>query len=435
MPKEFPSGLKPLPYDRRDYDLHRTFGAAIPPVFPENYSVENGLWTPDQSVGGEIFNLPPMPTGCTNYTTCDVCADDDGQLYDPAYQESIVHANARGGVDVRESLGSTLQDKYGKKVRGLRNAKGETGFYRTAYFNIQPTPPLDFFDSIRLAMLVTKEEGRSVSAGTPWFPEFVQPVQGSGGGRPHVGADGILPTPTNWSLEFVSWHNWKIAGWKTINGVSYLIGKPWCGKKYGDKGFCYVSRELANKLFNISGSCAFTISKLEGLEPQQVPFDLVPWLLSIVNYILGLDKPKPPITPPAPVPEPPKPEPPKPDPNALLTLMTGAIQTFEGWWPGSVSYINKNPGNLKFANQAKAIGKDARGFAVFATVEDGLNALKTLITRAARGQSSSYRPDMSLKQFFGVYAPTGDNNAPDLYAKFVAGKMGVSVDFQIRNLV
>ncbi len=34
-------------------------------------------------------------------------------------------------------------------------------FGRTAYFRVTPTYPLDFFDAIRLAMLSTKDEGRS----------------------------------------------------------------------------------------------------------------------------------------------------------------------------------------------------------------------------------------------------------------------------------
>jgi hypothetical protein len=41
----------------------------------------------------------------------------------------------------------------------------------------------------------------------------------------------------------------------------------------------------------------------------------------------------------------------------------------------SRSFRNKNPGNLKWAGQAKAIGHDDKGFAIFATTQDGMDAL------------------------------------------------------------
>jgi hypothetical protein len=96
------------------------------------------------------FNLPATRFGCTDYTQADVCADDDQELKNPMLLEDVTNANACGGIDLRESLTAT------KAVFG-----------RTAYFRVTPAYPLDFFDAIRLAMLSTKNAGRSVSAGTP----------------------------------------------------------------------------------------------------------------------------------------------------------------------------------------------------------------------------------------------------------------------------
>jgi len=274
------SGLKPLSYDRRDYDLLKTFGATAPAQFPDAYSVENGLWTPNQSDGGDpIFGLPPMPYGCTNYTQADCCADDDQHLHNPMLMENVTHANARGGVEMREALNAA------KKVYG-----------RTAYFRITATHPLDMFDAIRLGLLSTKEEGRSASVGTPWFFEWTAPK------------NGILPIPASFSVQNVAWHNWKIAGWKTINGVPYLIGKPWCGKNYGDKGFIYMSRELCNAVFGIPGSCAFTMTKLTGIEPQRVDLEVVQWIVSLIRRVFKFDQEPAPVPPPPPAPLPPKPE-------------------------------------------------------------------------------------------------------------------------------
>lgn len=263
------SGLKPTVFDRRDYDFHKTFGSAVPPTFPDSYNVDLGLWQPSQNDFEPIFKNSPLPFGCTDYTQADLCADEDGELKNPILLENVTHANANGGIDIRVALTAA------KKVFG-----------RTAYFTITPTGGLDFFDSIRLAMLYTREENRSVSAGTPWFPEFLQGVPGSGAGLTQVGPDGILPTPGSLDTSRASWHNWKVAGWKNINGKPYLICKPWIGFWYGDKGYCYMSRELANILFSIRYACAFTLSKRAANMALPVDFDLIGWILSVFHWLI-----------------------------------------------------------------------------------------------------------------------------------------------------
>jgi hypothetical protein len=258
-------GLRPLPYDARDFDLHKTFGATAAPAFPENYSVENGLWCPDQNRGGEVFDLPPMPFGCTDYTQADLCADDDRELKNPLLLENVTRANARGGIDMRESL-----------------AAAKAVFGRTAYFRVTPTYPLDFFDAIRLAMLSTRDEGRSVSVGTPWYPAWDDPHRG-----------GILPIPPSFATGGLGWHNWKVAGWKTIGGAPYLVCKMWAGPSYGDKGFVYMSRELANAVLNISGAAAYTLTKVRPSDIQAIDFEFVKWVVSYIRRLFKVDEPAP----------------------------------------------------------------------------------------------------------------------------------------------
>lgn len=265
------SGAKPTLYDRRDHDLLKTFGAALPPKFPDYYNVDNGLWTPNQNAGGELFNLPPQPYGCTNFTTCDISADDDGVLYNPQVMEERTRANAKGGLDIRVSL------KEATKRGALQDANGNIGPKRTGYFTIRPTQQLDVFDAIRLAMLSTQSEGRSVSAGTPFYPDWMD-----------INKKGILSIPKDFNTSHASWHNWKVSGWKMINDQPYLICKMWLGKNYGDKGFVYMSRPLANSVFNIPGSCAFTVTKLDGLEIQTVDFKLVQWIVSFIKWTFSV---------------------------------------------------------------------------------------------------------------------------------------------------
>lgn len=112
-----------------------------------------------------------------------------------------------------------------------------------------------------------------------------------------------------------------------------------------------------------------------------------------------------------------------------------AIKIHEGWFKGSRSQRNNNPGNIRFASQANTIGKDDKGFAIFKTYADGFAALCRLITNAKSGKSRVYKPEMSLLEFFSVYAPSFDNNDPNNYARFVAQKLKVSIDFKIGDLV
>jgi hypothetical protein len=91
-----------------------------------------------------------------------------------------------------------------------------------------------------------------------------------------------------------------------------------------------------------------------------------------------------------------------------------------------------NPGNLKWANQAKAIGKDEKGFAKFANILDGRAALKAMILNPATCKSKVYKPTMTITQ---KYAPSTAKNNPAAYAFSVAKRMGVPTTFVISNLV
>ena len=110
----------------------------------------------------------------------------------------------------------------------------------------------------------------------------------------------------------------------------------------------------------------------------------------------------------------------------MSTLAT-ALATFEGYYiPGSVASRNNNPGNLRAGPQA--IGKDAKGYAIYATAAAGWADLEQQIgLDAGRG--------LTLSQFIGKYAPASDNNPTSNYLAFVAGKLGVGSDTPLSALV
>lgn len=115
-----------------------------------------------------------------------------------------------------------------------------------------------------------------------------------------------------------------------------------------------------------------------------------------------------------------------------------AIKAYEGWFFGSRSFRNNNPGNLKFTGYTAllgATGQDDKGFARFATPNIGIEALKSFLHQAANGILMAYQPTMSLLDFFHVYAPSSDNNEPNAYAQFVAMKIGVPVTTPIDQIV
>lgn len=121
--------------------------------------------------------------------------------------------------------------------------------------------------------------------------------------------------------------------------------------------------------------------------------------------------------------------------KSKIDLWCEAIQDHEGFYPGSRSYRNHNPGNIKHIGQAKAVGKDSKGFAIFATYADGYMELRNMLVRACTGGSMNYKPTMTLLEFFAKYAPSSDNNNPKHYAETVAKKIGVSPHIQIKDLL
>ncbi len=254
------SGLKKNKHDSRDFSFFKTKKLGGAYFFPDNYNSDAGLWMPDQTTD---YNLP---FGCTSMAQTDLLIDEDKKLYNPLDIENITHSNARGGIQLRESL---------KAAVTLHRAD------HPAFFNVQPDlnqgGVLDWFDAMRAALIIGKPEGRAVSVGTPWFPEFMNTKQG------------VIKAFLDWSLARVSWHNWNVKGWATIDGKVYLICKPWCGRGYGDGGYAYFDRATFNRLMNVPGTVAFVLDKLlPGESPQKIDSTVAQWLTSLFARIFKL---------------------------------------------------------------------------------------------------------------------------------------------------
>jgi hypothetical protein len=114
--------------------------------------------------------------------------------------------------------------------------------------------------------------------------------------------------------------------------------------------------------------------------------------------------------------------------STVIAIMGAAIQAFEGWTEGSVSYRNNNPGNLKYAHQKGAIGIDPAGFAVFPTYEAGWQALMAQLEAAF--SACVYSPEDTLSEFFSKYTE-GDSQS---YANYVAGKLSVDPSTRLKDI-
>lgn len=241
-------GAQPDKVDHRDYDfiqshkeqIEQQFGTGTPQFLP-SYSTDAGFGFPDQNAEGQ-------PYGCTNYTQASLASDLTGKKHYPDVLERLTHANARGGYSIRESL----------------NTASTLGWF-TAYYNIKPYAPLDWFDAIRLAISSGIPEKRSVSIGTPWFKAWEGPVK-------------ILIMPT--LSAYGGWHDWSIVGWETIGGEAMLRLKSWQGDP---PAYQYLSRETINTVMTLNGTVAFTATDNVPDDIKTIPVSWFRYLLSLIG--------------------------------------------------------------------------------------------------------------------------------------------------------
>lgn len=120
---------------------------------------------------------------------------------------------------------------------------------------------------------------------------------------------------------------------------------------------------------------------------------------------------------------------------SVVSAIAQAIQTQEGYTPGSVAYNNNNPGNLIFVGQTGAtLGQG--GFAKFPSYSAGYQALTAQITLdATRGTDAVGNPINNISDLIGSWAPASDprNNTP-AYIASVAAQTGFDANAPLSSL-
>lgn len=119
-------------------------------------------------------------------------------------------------------------------------------------------------------------------------------------------------------------------------------------------------------------------------------------------------------------------------PEAVNSL-AAAIQEHEGYYPGSRSYRDNNPGNLMFVGQPGATS-DPDGFAVFSSYAQGLQALKNQITLdASRGSDAAGRPIATVADLLTSWAPPSENDTGS-YIAAVSAQTGYDPSAPLSSL-
>ena len=116
-----------------------------------------------------------------------------------------------------------------------------------------------------------------------------------------------------------------------------------------------------------------------------------------------------------------------------LERLCEAISWREGWRPGTRSYRNCNPGNLRWSKFEYSHEDDpmAGRYAVFSTIAHGFAALRYDLLCKCTGKTAAWHdadkdgvkdpgeelsPSDTLSELFRVYAPSEDQNDPESYA-------------------
>jgi hypothetical protein len=101
----------------------------------------------------------------------------------------------------------------------------------------------------------------------------------------------------------------------------------------------------------------------------------------------------------------------------VLEALADAFMHHEGWFPGSRSNRNRNPGNLRAFQKSQPV--DDGGYRIFTSLPEGYQALLDDLSAKLHG-SHGLNSTSTLLDLLNIYAPAGDNNNPSAYAVAVA---------------
>lgn len=279
IPRTFKKTYKKQFDSTKHYDHFKTLGAAPLPVFPASLLAITRLLDQGQK------------PSCTAYSAVAEREAETGKQYDPEaqWQEEL---NFLGLTPDQANEGIQLDQKFqvGIKVGFTPIGGGDPTDKAAAYFWVKKAPGLDYFDSVRLAMLqLYQKYGKVIpfSIGVNWYEDWDNAPDGILTDNPHTVLGG---------------HDTKLAGFETFNGVDYIVNQGSWGPAFGDKGIFRISRTIFNKYFGGYGVGYWSDDTTTVPAKMNLLVVLLQNLVVLYQRLIAKKNGFPPPTPPAPQP-------------------------------------------------------------------------------------------------------------------------------------
>ena len=112
-----------------------------------------------------------------------------------------------------------------------------------------------------------------------------------------------------------------------------------------------------------------------------------------------------------------------------IEKLAAAIKKFEGWYPGSRSFRNNNPGNLR-SSKFQAGQRD--GFAFFKSCAIGQSALLWDLRQKCLGNTrTALTPESTLRDLIFTWSETDQKP----YLDFVCQELKIGSTFKLKNFL
>ena len=288
------SGGKPRKKDYRDFSHSKRFGLASLIDLPLEYDVGLPMFIKDQGT----TDL------CAAMGSVAVSEDQEGVELSAEWQfqkikqltgnwkaygadpDSAIRALKIGSLEQKDSpftWQKNGRDFIANPLNWDRALEGKAERHRKVA-DYRVDGPYDHFNNIRSALYNSRGEKKSVLVGTRWLEGWNY-------------TNGIVPREES---TFITWHIYKIRGWKIKNGEPHLIAQLSQGQSFGENGLLYFPKEVINREFSVRGSFARTfgdddpeeIKKRQWTLTQRI-YDLMLTLLGELKTQLALIKTKP----------------------------------------------------------------------------------------------------------------------------------------------
>lgn len=349
--------LKPRSVQSRDYSSHKTLGS-VSGTLPDTVYLSPIL---DQ---GELDE-------CTAYSAVATRYNELNEVFNP----DIFWTNECefAGVPTTDNAGFDIQVPAATAITKGFNVPNTSS--PSAYFWVTAGGGQDLFQNICSAVFINQ---RPLMGGLMWYDEYTAAAGGI------INAIGKSPQ---------GGHCIKIAGFKTINGVQYLVLQNSWNTTVGDNGLFYMSRAVANQAFSPYGVFYWTDSTNTTVKTLGFITALYYNIISLLSFHKTGAYP-----------------PPTPHVSLIPALAAGIYEAEgNGIQNGIVKGYN-NPGDIrghsgnKYQKSLGVTGYGENNLAIFPDLAIGQKAVIQLCTDVANNLMLAYPKPCTIQQFAKIYA-------------------------------